>query len=375
MNKLSNRGRASFSERGAESISDHEPSEDAETDQEAFRSTTSRSGAVPRVDSALEAPVFILGATRSGTTVLGLMLGHHPDIAHASELEWVWDGMQDGKEPNLAEYHEWLTTNRSFMFHKLRIDPALGFRALTRDLLRQVRDSHAGVSAREKRELVCQVHRHYEQALITFPRARFIHIVRDGRDVCASWIKFGWLGNGYEGGQRWKQSVEEWDAVKALIPPSQRIELRFEELIAKPEAELQRLCDFLKLAYDPSTLRYHEHSTYQPVDPGQAGKWRTQLSASDLRMFESLAASELTKNGYALSGQPLHALRGLGRLKASVDDKVKHHRARMQKFGVMLWSKDIATRVLGLDEAHKRAQLEMDAVEDRLVRERGGRLR
>src|SRR5690349_7192507 len=239
----------------------------------------------------LDAPVFIVGATRSGTTMLALMLGHHPEFAYASEIAWVWDGMVSAQASKLADYHAWLLTQRAFRFHALRIDPTLGFRELTRDLLEQLRDRCAGDPSRSKAAVVTQVHRHYEQALLTYPRARFVHIVRDGRDVCASWIQLGWVGNGYEGGLRWKRAIEEWEELKPCIPPEQRIELSFKELVTRPEQELRRVCAFLGVSYASSMLEYPRDTPYESVDPGQADKWRNRLSRRDVELVE-LAAGE-----------------------------------------------------------------------------------
>lgn len=324
-------------------------------------------------DGPVQTPIIILGTTRSGTTVFALMLGHHPNIASVGELEWVWDGTRDGQEADLAEHRARLATSRAFLFHRLRIDPALGFRDLTRDLLKQMFDARVPSplgAAAEKHELVCQVHRHYKQAAITFPRARFIHLVRDGRDVCASWIKFGWLGNGYEAGLRWKQAVGEWEAVKAIIPADRRIELRFETLIASPKQELQRLCDFLHIPYDPAMLTYHQHTSYQALDPGQAGKWKTQLSARDLRLFEAVAGNDLIKNGYHLSEPTARTLTSFDRIAASLEDMVKHHHARTVRYGLKLWVTDVASRVLGLQSLQKRVQLEIDSIDTHRVRKR-----
>jgi hypothetical protein len=335
---------------------------------EAATPSSSISGAHSATPPPIDAPIFLVGCTRSGTTVLSLMLGHHPDIAFVSELEWVWDcaSARRHDELDLSAYHAWLTTHRAYLFHSLSLDRALSFRALTRDLFEQLRKTHDPSLA--KSHVGCQVHRHYEEALRTWPRARFIHIVRDGRDVCASWIKFGWLGNGYEAGVRWKGALLEWERVKELIPEAQRTEVRFETLIQEPEAEIRRLCAFTGVPYDNRTLRYHEDTSYEPIDPKQAGKWRKQLTQREVQLFEAVAGEALLANGYALSGQPALPIRPWDRALIELDDKFKHHRARAKRYGSPLWLADIATRVLKLNALQDRVRLHMNEIENARLR-------
>jgi hypothetical protein len=311
------------------------------------------------VSERIEQPVFLVGTTRAGTTLLSLMLDHHPRIAFVGELEWVWDFPDRDGDP--AAYRAWLATNRHFLHHRLKADPALPFAGVARSFLEQMRaDVDPGGA---KPRVGCQVHRHYAEALALWPQARFIHIVRDGRDVCASWIKFGWLGNGYHAGLQWRRSMEEWQALKAVVDASRRIEVRFEELIRFPERELRRLCDFLGEPYAPEMLRYHEDTTYEPIDPNQSGKWRKQLSRRDLRQFEAVAGAALAANGYEASGEAPYRMQAWSDLAFRLEDKVRHHRARARLFGARLWLADILTRWIGPRAARDRVRLQLNEVE------------
>jgi hypothetical protein len=305
-------------------------------------------------------PVFLVGTTRSGTTLLSLMLDHHPDIAFAGESEWIWDfpARAAGRMP---AYHVWLEAHRHYRHHGLRTDRSLSFDELARSFLEQMR---AAVDAEGAKRLIgWQLHRHYAAALALYPRARFIHLVRDGRDVCASWLKFGWLGNAYEAGLRWRHALAEWQAVKPRIAAARRVELRFEDLIRAPERELARLCDFLGAPYAPEMLAYHRDTTYERPDPGQAGKWRQQLSRRELRLFESVAAAELAANGYEPSGQPSLALRPWSRAWLRLDDKLRHHRARVRIYGPRLWLADVLSRRLAMRKTQERVRLALNEIE------------
>lgn len=322
--------------------------------------TTARGG------SSIEAPTFLVGTTRSGTTLLSLMLGHHPEIAFVGELEWVWDFAPSTATPALEPYYAWLATHRHYLHHRLRVDRSLAFEDLARSFLEQMR-ADADSDARRP-HVGCQVHRHYAQAVSIWPRARFIHIVRDGRDVCASWIKFGWLGNAYEAGLRWRQALAEWEAVKPQIDPGRRTELRFEDLIQFPERELTRVCEFLGTPFSDAMLRYHEDTSYERVDPAQASKWRKQLASRDVRLFESVASQDLIAHSYALSGEQPYSLKPWSHSLLRIEDKLRHHRARARIYGPSLWLADILTRRIGGRSLQDRVRLALNQVEDARIK-------
>lgn len=321
---------------------------------------------LPAQRASIEAPIFLVGATRSGTTLLSLMLGHHPEIVFVGELEWVWDYARNSSATDLEPYYEWLATNRHYRHHRLSVNRSLAFDDLARDFLKQLR---AAVDPAEKRLHVgCQIHRHYAQALAVWPNARFIHIVRDGRDVCASWIRWGWLGNAYVAGVSWCKALAEWTMVKQEIDAARRIELRFEDLIRFPDRELARLCEFIGVPYSDAMLRYHEASTYESVDPAQAGKWRKQLARRDLCVFEAVAGRELLANGYAPSEEPAYVLQPWSRPLLLIENKFRHHRSRVRNYGPGLWAADIVTRVLGLRALQGRVRLALNEIDNSRIK-------
>ena len=64
--------------------------------------------------SVFSQPIFLVGAERSGTTLLRLMLDCHPHIAFHSEFEFVVDYFRDNSYPSLEDYYEHLATDRIF---------------------------------------------------------------------------------------------------------------------------------------------------------------------------------------------------------------------------------------------------------------------
>lgn len=145
-------------------------------------------------------------------------------------------------------------------------------------------------------------------------RARFIHVVRDGRDVCVSWRKTkvgprtvteaakAWAGH-IEGKQSWGR-----------LHPERYLEIRYEDLLSNPRETLRAVCAFIGFEYTDALLNFHNtayardisnSSTHaqlgQPLNAANQGKWRQLLSPVEIRDFESHAGRALTAAGYAPS--------------------------------------------------------------------------
>jgi hypothetical protein len=116
-------------------------------------------------------PVFLVGAERSRTTLLRLMLSGHPEIDWANEFEFVVDMMPHGAGwPSLDEYSEFLSAHRVFIAGNYTVDPSLSYPKLISSLLAQ------RITSASTRVLGATVHRHYDRLLRLWPDARFIHL-------------------------------------------------------------------------------------------------------------------------------------------------------------------------------------------------------
>src|SRR5439155_5652095 len=148
------------------------------------------------------------------------------------------------------------------------------------------------------------------------PEGRFVHIVRDGRDVAMSYmdVPFG-PKDMHEAAVFWRRRVRAGRASGNRLGPGRYLELRYEDLVDHPEDCLGRVCALLDLAFDPVMLRYHERAeelVSAARHPGHHGHlfhapekgvrdWRTAMSRDDLALFESIAGPVLTQFGYERS--------------------------------------------------------------------------
>jgi hypothetical protein len=147
-----------------------------------------------------------------------------------------------------------------------------------------------------------------------FPDAQYVHLVRDGRDTALSFLgmrrrpRFNLARpRGLASfASQWTLEVEGARELGRRIPERYH-ELRYEDLVREPQAELERVSEFLGLGFEPAMLAYHEGvdaSTLQDhpllAQPPTAGtrRWQEQMSAADAQVFEAIAGDTLSALGY-----------------------------------------------------------------------------
>lgn len=150
----------------------------------------------------------------------------------------------------------------------------------------------------------------------TFPEARFIHVVRDGRDVALAFTRLVREPVPFEAAYTWRRFVEGAIRGGRSLGPTRYREVRYENLVADPERELRHVCDFIDLRFDETMLRYFERADEVVADAAR-GKihsnlslpptrglrdWRSQMERRELVRFELLNGRTLERLGYERSG-------------------------------------------------------------------------
>lgn len=303
-------------------------------------------------------PIFLVGAERSGTTVLRLMLDHHPQLCWCNEFEYVVERIPDSKDwPQLEKYYEWLETHRIFQATGFVIDRSLNYPQLVNSFLEQKRD-------RAQKPLVgATVHRHFDRLLYIWPDAKFIHLVRDGRDVARSCIGMGWAGNVWIGVERWIQAECLWGLLSQKLLAEQKIELTYEELISDPVNTLSRLCNFIGIPYEPAMLSYPQKTTYDFPDSSLIAQWKRKMSEREIQLVESRISSMLVERGYQLSELPLLTVTSAMEQRLKLQDWWSRIQFRLQRFGLILFLSDYLSRKFGITQWQKRVKLQINAIE------------
>lgn len=293
-------------------------------------------------------PIFLVGCVRSGTTLLRLMLDHHPKIAFLFEFEYAVEKIKGNSGwPDLKQYHEYLLSHRIFGSAKFEINQQLSYPELVDSFLRQK------VAETGKSIVGATVHHHFDKITRVWPDAKFIHIYRDGRDVTRSCIQMGWAGNGWTGADRWIAAEELWKSMVPHIPEERRCEIRYKDLVRRPEEKLSSLCEFIGVAYDAAMMNYSEDSTYSAPDLSMIEQWRRKMSNAEVQLVEARIGDMLLERGYELSGLPRISVSPIMEKRLRWQDWSNRFRKRLQRYGALLVGADIATRRLGLNRWQK----------------------
>jgi hypothetical protein len=283
---------------------------------------------------------IIVGAPRSGTTLLRFMLDSHPELAIPPETGFLHPACdlkrQGGETPEdvfqlLTSFPSdapcWpdfdIEANRlRSELHRIQpFDVASGMRAFYRLYAERFNKRRFG----DKTPSYCE---HIERIGELLPEAHFVHIVRDGRDVALS-LRPLWFSPGHDIetlARYWSRTVRAGRAGGSRARAY--MEVRYEDLVREPVPQLEALCRFLQLPFHsdmveywlrtPERLREHkarfsadgvelvtheqrlnqQRLTMQPPQVQSVFRWKTDMSTSERDEFQRVAGDTLAELGY-----------------------------------------------------------------------------
>ena len=267
----------------------------------------------------MHAPLFIVGANRSGTTLLRLLLNAHSQVAipdeinyfysfrHANYYRWEAPGLSAGQFEAFVD--DFLRSNRP-------VTPELDLDALRTDILGGPVDlrrpykllleawaRHHGKARWGEKTPGNVYNAHYIVAM--FPDAHFIQIVRDPRAVVHSMQKTSFFPDDvvFNAYNLRKSLAEGRSHFETTVPPAQRLTIRYEDLVQAPVPTLRRVCSFAGLEYEDQMLTFHQDASQymteaaassfnaaatRPISANRTDAWRHRLSAAEVTMIEHI---------------------------------------------------------------------------------------
>jgi hypothetical protein len=271
-------------------------------------------------------PIFVVGAPRSGTTLLAALLAAHSRLSCGPETGF-FDRL-DGINPDtLADSRTWPDGAVDYLYSVVHLGKAIpdNYGIPRAHLVQDLRVRHPSVPAIlasvteqfmrqvgkkrwvEKTPSHCLSIRHLRRF---FPTAPVLHIVRDPRDVALS-LQKEWWGHSSLIDSIWQWRAYEEIGGEFLRKDRNALTLRYEDLLLATEAKLREVCDFIGETYEPGmqdTSRSIQHvnrtderckiKAGMPIDPTRVANWQKSLSDEENRVFEAVLGNYLRAHGY-----------------------------------------------------------------------------
>lgn len=270
-------------------------------------------------------PFFLLGVQRSGTTLLRLLLDAHSRIAIPFESMVLIEYYYRTPEYNYLEnandrkrlvtdllsargIKEW---NPKINTEDINIEKCTDY-AMTIDQIFSSYAEKCGKTIWGDKTPSYTKDFHILNEL--FPLARFINLIRDGRDVALSLVRQPWGPGTFSDALEYWAEIVTWSRkMGRLLPKDRYLELRFEDLVSRPEEMIKNVLAFLCLDFEPeifqrnpsrikgklphTSVKFHTNLK-RPIDSSLAYKWRDILGRVDQAISWQIAGKLFEDLGY-----------------------------------------------------------------------------
>ncbi|HEX2240736.1 MAG TPA: sulfotransferase [Actinomycetota bacterium] len=264
---------------------------------------------------------FVVGSARSGTTLLRLMLNAHPEIAVPPESRFIVELWSGAETVDRDRFLQALAGHKRFRVWDLPIEAVANelddttARVRYADAIEGAYRAYAHVQGKTRfGDKTPRYVEHIDFLADLFPQARFVHLVRDGRNVALSYggVPFG-PKNVAKAADLWRRRVGAGIKSGRKLDQGRYLELRYEDLTAEPHAQVRILCDFLGIVFDEGMLQYTERArdavlarsaenNPHLLEGTKAGvrEWQREMPTRHVEIFEAVAGPELEQLGYEL---------------------------------------------------------------------------
>jgi hypothetical protein len=283
----------------------------------------------------VNAPLVLLGVSRSGTTLLRVILDRSPGIAIPDESFFV---------PLLARRHGRTVDAGGFLDDVSRIPTIRDWGLTVADIAPLIR---SGMPTGEAISAIFQAYadaagkprfgdktpmymRHLRLLEELFPDAQYVHLIRDGRDAALSFLQMpqGTFTRTWAHPETpaqfaclWRKEVEDARALGWRLGENRYREVRYEALVADPEGTVREICGFASIPFEPEMLDYtgavdvsakpHQQRLLRPPTAG-VRSWREDMPPADVAAFEAVAGPLLADLGYEVRSATIGGPKAVG---------------------------------------------------------------
>jgi hypothetical protein len=278
-------------------------------------------------DSVPKGPIFIGGTSRSGKTLVRWMLSSHPGIV-VTRRTAMWTRFYGrfgdlGNPDNLDRCLRAMLERRHIAdlgtdLDRLRKDLLLGTPTYGR-LFALVHEQYAERSGKGRwGDQSGDVERYAAEIFAQHPHARFVHLVRDPRDVFGAVVERGSRRPGAVGRitATWRSSASFARRNRRRYPGRYEI-VRYEDLVVRPAATMRTVCTFIGEEFRAAMLQMEGVRRYDtvrsssedgsPITSAFVGRYRDTVAPADIAFIQSVAEHEMIEFGYPPDSMRLSA--------------------------------------------------------------------
>jgi len=272
------------------------------------------------------APLVLLGVSRSGTTLLRVILDRSPGIAIPDESFFV---------PLLARRHGKTVDAERFLDDLARIPAIRDWGLSATSLAPRIRsgmpigeaiaaiyEAYADAAGKPRwGDKTPMYMRHLALLDELFPHAQYVHLIRDGRDAALSFLQMpeGTFTRTWAHPRTpaqfaclWRKEVADARSLGDRVGATRYHEVRYEALVANPDATVRGICAFAGIPFDSAMLDYagavdvsskpHQQRLLAPPTTG-VRSWRDDMPAADVAGFEAVAGDLLRELEYDVTAE------------------------------------------------------------------------
>jgi|GEM_PF-799703 len=284
--------------------------------------------ALKPVDDERLRPVFIIGSGRSGNTLMRALLVAQGEIAIPPESYVLGSAIREFYRYNYLpwqmlarlglsrfeshpQFHTWEMDMLPVYHLALHFDREQQNFACLIDVLYSNYAKQHQPQARRWGDKTPMNTLYLDEIRQVFPHAQFVHMLRDGRDVVASYLQSGLYDDLPAAARRWLEAIEAASQLGEKQGKDGYLLVRYEDLVNEPLRIVQDTCSFLDIAYRKEMLEFwkradelgdtyqnHHQKIHSPIKPDSIGSWQRQLSEQQQEQVQRLLDGKLAELGY-----------------------------------------------------------------------------
>ncbi len=268
----------------------------------------------------MEDILFIFGSARGGTTFVNDLMNEWFSVGTGPEGTFVSDTVQKARQigdlsqsENCEKLAKYISKTQIFEIIRNRWPEEVKFDVSPEDILSRMSENTVASAIYAAYKCIADYRGKarvgnkspgYTNELFTLKslfaeKAKYLFVLRDGRDVALSLRHVNWGGNSaYEAAKGWETMVSNVREFEQQLLPGQLLTIKYEDILRDPYESMLKLGVFIG-EKDPEKIALaYEKQARNSTLKNNYDKWQTEMSIKDQKIYEAIAGPSLSICGY-----------------------------------------------------------------------------